>query len=154
MGLGGSTTKNTVEIASKIKNDYNIEAVAHLSCIDASPKQLIKIIDALKENKIEEYERLHRAVWPGVLKKIQECNIRNYSIFRNGTEVFSYFEYIGSDYDADMHQMEMDETTQQWWTYTHPCFERYAVSSQSEFFHDMKQIFYFDEIKSEEGTAM
>ena len=89
----------------------------------------------------------------GVLKKIQECNIRNYSIFRNGTEVFSYFEYIGSDYDADMHQMEMDETTQQWWTYTHPCFERYAVSSQSEFFHDMKQIFYFDEIKSEEGTA-
>ena len=52
-GAGGSTTKNTVEIASKIKNDYNIEAVAHLSCIDASPKQLIKIIDALKENKIE-----------------------------------------------------------------------------------------------------
>ena len=111
-------------------------------------------VGKLKENKIEEYERLHRAGWPGVLKKIQECNIRNYSIFRNGTEVFSYFEYIGSDYDADMHQMEMDETTQQWWTYTHPCFERYAVSSQSEFFHDMKQIFYFDEIKSEEGTAM
>lgn len=52
-GAGGSTTKNTVEIASKIKNDYNIEAVAHLSCIDASPKQLTKIIDALKENKIE-----------------------------------------------------------------------------------------------------
>lgn len=59
-------------------------------------------VGKLKENKIEEYERLHRAVWPGVLKKIQECNIRNYSIFRNGTEVFSYFEYIGSDYDADM----------------------------------------------------
>lgn len=52
-GAGGSTTKNTVEIASKIKNDYNIEAVAHLSCIDASPKQLIKIIDDLKKNKIE-----------------------------------------------------------------------------------------------------
>lgn len=49
-------------------------------------------VGKLKENKIEEYERLHRAVWPGVLKKIQECNIRNYSIFRNGTEVFSYFE--------------------------------------------------------------
>ena len=29
-----------------------------------------KLEDALKENKIEEYERLHRAVWPGVLKKI------------------------------------------------------------------------------------
>lgn len=52
-GAGGSTTKNTVEIASKIKNDYNIEAVAHLSCIDASPEQLFKVIDSLKENKIE-----------------------------------------------------------------------------------------------------
>ena len=27
-------------------------------------------VGKLKENKIEEYERLHRAVWPGVLKKI------------------------------------------------------------------------------------
>lgn len=52
-GAGGSTTENTVEIASKIKNEYNIEAVAHLSCIDTSPEQLIKVIDSLKENKIE-----------------------------------------------------------------------------------------------------
>lgn len=52
-GAGGSTTENTVEIASKIKNEYNMEAVAHLSCIDASPEQLVKVIDLLKENKIE-----------------------------------------------------------------------------------------------------
>lgn len=52
-GAGGSTTENTVEIASKIKNEYNMEAVAHLSCIDASPEQLFKVIDSLKENKIE-----------------------------------------------------------------------------------------------------
>ncbi len=52
-GAGGSTTENTVEIASKIKNDYNIEAVAHLSCIDATPKQLTRIINSLKTNNIE-----------------------------------------------------------------------------------------------------
>lgn len=52
-GAGGSTTENTVEIASKIKNEYNMEAVAHLSCIDASPEQLVKVINSLKENKIE-----------------------------------------------------------------------------------------------------
>ena len=40
-GAGGSTTENTVEIASKIKNEYSIEAVAHLSCIDATPEHLI-----------------------------------------------------------------------------------------------------------------
>ncbi len=52
-GAGGSTTENTVEIASKIKNDYNIEAVAHLSCIDATPEQLTRIINSLKANNIE-----------------------------------------------------------------------------------------------------
>ena len=31
-GAGGSTKGKTVEIASKIKNDYHIEAVAHLTC--------------------------------------------------------------------------------------------------------------------------
>ena len=53
-GAGGSTTENTVEIASKIKNDYNIEAVAHLSCIDATPEQLTRIINSLKANNIED----------------------------------------------------------------------------------------------------
>lgn len=104
-------------------------------------------IGKLKENKMKEYERLHEAVWPEVLKTIQDCNICNYSIFRNGNEVFAYFEYTGTDYEADMRRMEQDETTQRWWTYTHPCFERYAVDSQSEFFHDMKQIFYFNKMQ-------
>ena len=27
------------------------------------------------------YKQYHAAVWPDVLKKITECNIRNYSIF-------------------------------------------------------------------------
>lgn len=52
-GAGGSTTKNTVEIASIIKNKYHIESVAHLSCIDATKQQLTTILDALKENNIE-----------------------------------------------------------------------------------------------------
>ena len=52
-GAGGSTTRNTAEIASKIKNDYGIEAVAHLSCIDATSAELKTIIDNLKVNNIE-----------------------------------------------------------------------------------------------------
>lgn len=111
-------------------------------------------VGKLKADMIEEYERLHKAVWPEVLKMIQECNICNYSIFRNGTEVFSYFEYTGTDYDSDMHKMEMDEKTQQWWTYTHPCFERYAINDDSEFCYNMKQIFYFDKMQSKNSTGI
>ena len=35
----------------------------------------------VKPEKLEEYKKLHAAVWPDVLTMIKECNIRNYSIF-------------------------------------------------------------------------
>ena len=56
----------------------------------------------LKPEKAEEYTALHANPWPGVLKTITDCNLRNYSIFRHGLQVFAYFEYVGEDYDADM----------------------------------------------------
>lgn len=34
----------------------------------------------VRAEKIEEYKRLHAAVWPDVLKMITQCYIPNYSI--------------------------------------------------------------------------
>ena len=59
----------------------------------------------LKPEKRDEYVRHHGAVWPGVLKTIAECNIRNYSIFEHGELLFGYFEYHGNDFAADMAKM-------------------------------------------------
>jgi L-rhamnose mutarotase len=61
-----------------------------------------------------EYERLHREVWPGVQEQISRSNIRNYSIFRFGEVLFSYFEYVGDDFEADMAAMAADPVTQEW----------------------------------------
>ena len=36
---------------------------------------------------------------------IQECNIRNYSIYYRDGYLFSYYEYVGDDYEADMAKM-------------------------------------------------
>jgi len=96
----------------------------------------------LKADKIDEYCKLHAETWPGVLKTITECHLQNYSIFLQGDLVFSYYEYIGDDYDADMAKMADDPITQKWWACTHPCFEKFAIDPQSEFYHDMKQLFY------------
>jgi len=38
--------------------------------------------------------------------------------------------------------MAEDPVTQDWWKQTHPCFEEYAIDPQSEYYHDMKPIFY------------
>lgn len=107
-------------------------------------KRIFGQVGKLKKDKIEEYKKLHAAVWPDVKQMIEECHLCNYSIFLQGEWVFAYFEYTGENYDEDMKQMEADPVTQQWWTHTHPCFETYAVDEKSEFYHDMQQIFYME----------
>lgn len=52
-GAGGSTKGKTVEIASKIKNEYGIEAVAHLTCISSSKEEVIAMCKQLKEHNVE-----------------------------------------------------------------------------------------------------
>lgn len=99
-------------------------------------------VGLIKPEKVEEYCQLHANPWPEVLATIQACNLENYSIFLHDRMVFAYFEYTGEDYDADMAKMEADPITLEWWKHTKPCFEKYAMSEKSEFYHDMKQIFY------------
>lgn len=96
----------------------------------------------LKPEKVDEYIQLHANPWSGVLKTITECNLKNYSIYRHGLDVFAYFEYVGENYDADMKKMAEDPITQEWWTHTKPCFEKYAFGSESEFYYDMQSIFF------------
>lgn len=52
-GANGSTSKNTCKIASTIKNQYGIEAVAHVTCINTSKEELLAILKELKDNNIE-----------------------------------------------------------------------------------------------------
>ena len=48
----------------------------------------------LKPGKEEEYIRYHSEVWPGVLRKIKECNISNYSIFNKENVLHSFEKSI------------------------------------------------------------
>ena len=57
----------------------------------------------LNTEKVEKNKKLHATVWPEILAKITECNIRNYSIFLNEPEslLFNYREYNGDDFSVD-----------------------------------------------------
>ena len=99
-------------------------------------------VGKLKKEKIQEYRELHANAWHGVLETIRKCHLDHYATFIQGSLVFSYYEYTGEDYERDMELMAADPVTQEWWKHTQPCFETYAVSPDSEFYHDMEQIFY------------
>ncbi len=98
----------------------------------------------LKPDQIETYERLHAAVWPEVLATIRACNIRNYSIFRRGTQLFAYFEYVGEDFAADMAKMAADPKTQAWWKLTDPMQEPLPDRADGEWWATMREVFHAD----------
>lgn len=68
----------------------------------------------LRESAIEEYERYHREVWPEVLAAISRAGIRNYSIYRFETLLFSYWEYEGDDYEGDLAAIDLVPECVQW----------------------------------------
>lgn len=51
-GAGGTSKDRTVEIASKIKNEYQIEALAHLTCISSTSEEIDETVEALRKNNI------------------------------------------------------------------------------------------------------
>lgn len=83
------------------------------------------MITGVKPEKLAYYKALHAQPWPPVMAKIKECHIQNYSIYLQKIEeryfLFSYFEYTGNNFDADMKMMAADTATQRWWRETAPC---------------------------------
>lgn len=109
------------------------------------------MVIGLRAEKIDEYRRLHAAVWPGVLNMIRECHIRNYSIYLKELEpgrfyLFSYFEYAGHDFAADMSRMSADPATREWWALTDPCQNPLPrpLCGPEEFWSRMDEVFHLD----------
>ncbi len=103
----------------------------------------------LKPEKAEEYIKLHAETWPEVLAMIRECNIRNYSIFLGTLDdgnlyLFSYFEYTGKDFEADMKRMAADPNTQRWWKVTDPCQVPQKNRKKGEHWMTMREVFHTD----------
>jgi L-rhamnose mutarotase len=104
---------------------------------------------SLRPERIEEYRRLHANVWPGVLQMIKACNIQNYSIYLRQLDdgqfyLFSYLEYVGSDFAADMIKMAADTETQRWWDVCKPCQQPLASCHEGEWWSDMDEVFHLD----------
>ncbi|MCL4385501.1 MAG: L-rhamnose mutarotase [Cyanobacteria bacterium] len=98
----------------------------------------------IKPEKLEEYKKLHKNIWPGVAKTITECNIKNYSIFYKDGYLFSYFEYTGKDYDSDMKKMADDPVTQKWWDICKPMQEPLQTRKEGEWWAEMEEVFHQD----------
>ena len=103
----------------------------------------------LDPDKVDEYVRLHRDVWPDIQAMISECNIRNYSIFIRRLPdghhyLFSYWEYCGNNFSADMTKMAADPATQKWWNVCKPCHIPFADRQDGEWWASMTEVYHQD----------
>lgn len=107
------------------------------------------MVTGIKPEKIAYYKQLHAKVWPGVLKKLKDCNIQNYSIYiqKIGDKyfLFSYFEYTGTDFDKDMKKMAADSTTQRWWKETNPTqIPLPEAAGKKQVWTNMEEVFHMN----------
>jgi len=100
--------------------------------------QIIK----LNPEKEAYYRELHANAWEGVLTKITDCNIKNYSIFLHDGFLFAYFEYVGDDFDADMKKMADDPLTQKWWAECKPCQQPVDTAKADDWWVTMESVFF------------
>lgn len=99
---------------------------------------------AIKPEFIDDYKKYHSAVWPDVLAMIHNCNIRNYSIYLKDNLLFGYFEYHGSNYEADMAKMAADPHTQAWWAIMMPMQRPLETAASGEWWANMEEVFHSD----------
>ncbi len=52
-GAGGSKKGRTLEIASKIKNEYGIESLSHFTCVGHTLEEVDHLIETMQEEKLE-----------------------------------------------------------------------------------------------------
>jgi L-rhamnose mutarotase len=98
----------------------------------------------IRPEKLADYIAHHAHVWPEILAKITECNIRNYSIYHKDNMLFAYFEYVGHDFKADMAKMAADPRTQEWWGVTGHMQKPLETRVEGEWWAEMAEVFHLD----------
>ena len=110
-------------------------------------KRYGSVVELIPE-KDQYYRELHASGWQGVMDQIKRSNIQNYSIFTHEIAgikyLFSYFEYVGEDFEADMALMAEDEETRRWWAATDPCQKPLPSAGEGNIWSTMETVFLLE----------
>jgi L-rhamnose mutarotase len=102
----------------------------------------------------DKYRQLHAAVWPGVLSRLGEAYITNYTIFLHGDLLFAYMEYLGDDLERDMARLDDDPETKRWLALTDPLQIRLETAAQGDrWWATMQEIFHYTGPSSDDIPA-
>jgi L-rhamnose mutarotase len=69
------------------------------------------------------YKEKHDAIWPELADLIRRSGVRNYSIFREGLDLFAYFETEADAVAGGTSGGEVAPIQREWWLMMEPYME-------------------------------
>ena len=126
------------------QNQYKSSKASGEKTSDSDQVRRYGSVIKVKPEMLGRYKQLHADPWPGVLEQLSKSNIRNYSIYLKDNYLFSYFEYVGNDFESDMAKMAEDSITREWWKQTNPCQEPLESRVEGEWWAIMEEVFHHD----------
>jgi len=97
----------------------------------------------VKKDRLEEYKRRHREVWPEMLQALRETGWRNYSLFlRDDGLLVGYLET--PDFEKARAGMAAREVNARWQREMAPFFEELEGRRPDEGMRPLEEVFHLD----------
>lgn len=108
--------------------------------------QRVGLVVGIRPEKIDAYKTLHDNIWADVSAAIRDANLRNFSVFLREPEnlLFCYFEYTGTDVDADVARLEALPIYRKWLDVTSSYQIRFDSQGDAPGWAEMVEVFHQD----------
>ncbi len=93
----------------------------------------------IRSGSEEEYDRRHASVWDEMKAMLRKSGVRNYSIYRDGTDVFGYWEC--DDLARTLEVINGSSVNRKWQSYMDDIIK---TPSESRTGMGMKEVFHLD----------
>ena len=98
----------------------------------------------VRQDKLEEYKRHHKAVWPEMLDALRRTGWHNYSLFmRDDGLLFGCFETPES-FQVALAGMSQEEINKKWQDFMAPYFENLSGTHADESMVELEEVFHLD----------
>lgn len=98
----------------------------------------------VKQDKIDEYKKIHKNVWPEMQEALSRTGWYNYSLFmREDGLLFGYFETPDSLQNA-LDGMSKEEINTKWQEMMAPFFESVSGGRADEILIELEEVFHMD----------
>ncbi len=105
--------------------------------------QRVAFMLKVKKDKLDEYKRRHREVWPEMLAALRETGWHNYSLYlRDDGLLFGYLET--PDFEAARAAMARTEVNARWQAEMAPFFEQLEGQRPDEGMALLEEVFHLD----------